>query len=191
MELWFIHFVLMAILIASSLYLWWKTRENRLLFISASFFMSSLVLACVFAGYFALFWFFLIPAVVLFIFGIPGISRAFRKLTREYAEESRMGPARFMIKLTKKYGPAKAVLLWAVIAESITFVVLFPVFTFLGYTFIECLLIFILGSIPVSVGIARFFYPWISDAVKREIESEKDSERETATTGDESGEVDT
>lgn len=130
------------------------------------------------------------------------IFRKRRRITKEqvrkWAKEIEEGPITlrdikrrsFGLKLARKYGPAKAVLICAIIIYPTLLVVLFPLFTIYGFTPIETVLgVSILVPLLLPFGL-WWLYHFFAEAV-RYSESESNSERDAATTGDENGKVDT
>ncbi|MFX0097549.1 MAG: hypothetical protein ACFE7E_07300 [Candidatus Hodarchaeota archaeon] len=107
--------------------------------------------------------------------------RGIRK-ARELVKEIEEGPitrrdiirGRYVIKLARKYGPAKAILLQIAIFTPFIFrVAFFVLITFTSFTLIESLIIGILLIIMVTAPMMLFMYYWLKEAVKKNSEEEK------------------
>ena len=185
-----VGFILLAISVAGILHQWWKTRDLGHLYGFAVFVLFVIALMGGLLGSFTIIWFFLLSAMIIAIMGISEAVRIDSKYWARYIKETKEEPitrkdfitGRLTLKLAKKYGLGKTVLLLSLIIAPATFLVSFAVYTvFLGVTLSEALITTILGTIMANTLVMGIVYYSLSSVAKQTSEISEEQPAQTTT----------
>ncbi|MFX0097592.1 MAG: hypothetical protein ACFE7E_07515 [Candidatus Hodarchaeota archaeon] len=171
-----ISLILIVISVAGILHQWWKTRDVGHLygFTVFAFFVVALIGGLL--GSFTILWFFLVTALIIAIMGISEAvridSKYWARFIRETEEEPITGKdfitGRLTLKLAKKYGLGKTMVLLSLIIGPVTFLVSLIVYAvFLGLTPSEAFTTTILGTVMATTIVIAVVYYSLSSVAKQ------------------------
>ncbi|MFX1486665.1 MAG: hypothetical protein ACFFBS_06205 [Promethearchaeota archaeon] len=177
-ELWILSvgFILIVISLGGILHQWRKTQDPGHLYGFAVFVMFVIALAGGLLGSFTVLWFFLVTALVVAIMGISEAVRIDSKYWRRYIQETRDEPitrqdiitGRLTLKLAKKYGLGKTMLLLSFIIAPAIFIISLVVYVvFLGVTLLDAFITAVLGTIMANIVVISIVYYSLSPVMKR------------------------
>ncbi|MFX0068919.1 MAG: hypothetical protein ACFFA1_07855 [Promethearchaeota archaeon] len=185
-----VGFILIAISVAGILYQWSKTRDLGHLYGFAVFLFFAAALIGGLLGSFTILWFFLVTAMIIAIMGISEAVRIDSKYWARFIKETEEEPitskdfitGRLTLKLAKKYGLGKTVLLLSMIIAPATFFASFVVYTvFLGVTPLEAFITTILGTIMANTMVIAIVYYSLSSVTKQTNETSEEQPEQTIT----------
>jgi len=171
-----VGFILIAISVAGILHQWRKTRDLGHLYGFAVFVMFVVALIGGLLGSFTILWFFLVTAMIIAIMGISEAVRIDSKYWARFIKESKEESitrkdfitGRLTLKLAKKYGSGKTVLLLSCMTVPATLFASFIVYiVFLGVILSEAFITTILGTIMANTLVMAIVYYSLSAVTKQ------------------------